>query len=124
MYQLLCVVHRSRAVNATRNKYEIRSWCKKIPCSILRWATERNMLHNTIAFNESNFLASMRLVTALCVCIGCIVCVCDCIMVILEHYMQIMQHMHTHKAVTGRVEATNLLSGRRQRDYRGYLDLM
>ena len=33
-------------------------------------------------------------------------------------YAQIMQHTHTHKAVTGRVEAKTLLSRRRQSSYR------
>ena len=33
---------------------------------------------------ESNFLASTRPVTALCVYVCCIVCVCDCVMVIRE----------------------------------------
>ena len=32
-------------------------------------------------------------------------------------YVQIMQHAHTHKAVTGRVEAKKLLSRRRQSNY-------
>ena len=32
-------------------------------------------------------------------------------------YAQIMQHTHTHKAVTGRVEAKMLLSRRRQSNY-------
>ena len=31
--------------------------------------------------------------------------------------MQIMQHMHMHKAVTGHLEANKLLSRRRQSDY-------
>ena len=34
-------------------------------------------------------------------------------------YTQIMQHTHTHKAVTGRVEAKKLLSRRRQSNYSG-----
>ena len=33
-------------------------------------------------------------------------------------YAQIMQHTHTHKAVTGRVEVKKLLSRRRQLNYR------
>ena len=32
-------------------------------------------------------------------------------------YAQIMQHMHTHMAVTGRVETKKLLSRRRQSNY-------
>ena len=32
-------------------------------------------------------------------------------------YVQIMQHTHTHKAVTGRVETKKLLSRRRQSNY-------
>ena len=70
-----------------------------------------------IAFEERvTFLASTRLVTALCVCVGCIVCVCDCKIDIRELYMQVLQHTHTYKAVTGLVEAKNLLSRRRQLD--------
>ena len=34
-----------------------------------------------------------------------------------QAYAQIMQHTHTHKAVTGRVEAKKLLSRRRQLNY-------
>ena len=36
-----------------------------------------------------------------------------------QAYAQIMQRTHTHKAVTGRVEAKELLSRRRQSNYRG-----
>ena len=67
---------------------------------------------------ESNFLASTHPATALCVCVCCIVCLCDCVMVIREPRTQMMQHTHTHKAMTGRVEAKKLLSCRRQSDYR------
>ena len=41
-----------------------------------------NLLYSNCLRRESNFLASTRLVTALCMCVCCIVCVCDCIMVI------------------------------------------
>ena len=34
-----------------------------------------------------------------------------------QTYVQIMQHRHTHKAVTRRIEAKNLLSRRRQSNY-------
>ena len=34
-----------------------------------------------------------------------------------QAYAQIMQHTHTHKAVTGPVEAKKLLSRRRQSNY-------
>ena len=34
-----------------------------------------------------------------------------------QAYVQIMQHTHTHKTVTGRVEAKKLLSRRRQSYY-------
>ena len=34
-----------------------------------------------------------------------------------QAYAQIIQHMHTHKAVTGRVEAKKLLSRRKQSNY-------
>ena len=40
-----------------------------------------------------------------------------------QAYAQIMQHTHTHKAVTGRVEAKKLLSLRRQSNYRQVLVL-
>ena len=36
-----------------------------------------------------------------------------------QAYAQKMQHTHTHKAVTGRVEAKNVLSRRRQSNYSG-----
>ena len=35
-----------------------------------------------------------------------------------QAYVHIMQHIYTHKAVTGRVEAKKLLSHRRQSNYR------
>ena len=35
-----------------------------------------------------------------------------------QAYAQIMQHTHTHTAVTGRIEAKKLLSRRRQSNYR------
>ena len=38
-----------------------------------------------------------------------------------QAYVQIMQHTHMHKAVTGRVEAKKLLSRRRQSNYSAYL---
>ena len=37
-------------------------------------------------------------------------------------YAQMMQHTHTHKAVTGRVEAKKLLSRRRQSNYSPVID--
>ena len=67
---------------------------------------------------ESNSLSSTRSVTALCVCVCCIVRVCDCIMVTREPRTQRMQHTHRRKAVTARVEAKRLLSRRRQMNYR------
>ena len=45
--------------------------------------------------------------------ICCIVCMCDhddCVMVIRKPHLQIMQHMHTNKAVTKRIEAKKLFS--------------
>ena len=50
-------------------------------------------------------------------------CLLHCMRVRLRNgytqaYEQIMQHRHTHKAVTGRVEAKKLLSRRRQSNYR------
>ena len=41
-------------------------------------------------------------------------------------YMQIKQHTHMHKAVTGRVEAKKYLSCRRQSDYSkfNYLNIL
>ena len=38
--------------------------------------------YTPIAFDESNFLASTCQVTALCLRVYCIICVCDCVMVI------------------------------------------
>ena len=51
----------------------------------------------------------MRLVTALCVHV-----LLRCMRVRLRNnytqaYAQIMQHMHTHKAVTGRIEAKKVI---------------
>ena len=54
---------------------------------------------------DSNFLAKMRPDTALWVCVCCIICVCDCAMVICEPHMQIMLHTDTHKAVTEHIES-------------------
>ena len=42
----------------------------------------QGMLYSDCLRPESNFLASTRRVTALCVCVYCIACVCDCVMVI------------------------------------------
>ena len=74
-------------------------------------------LYSDCLRRESNFLASMRQVTALCVRI-----LLHCMRVRLRNgytqaYAQILQHTHMHKAVTGRVEAKKLLFRRRQSNY-------
>ena len=77
--------------------------------------TEPNY-YSPIAFDERvTFWLSTCLSTALC---AFVCCVCNCVIVICEPYAQIMQHMHTHNAVTERVEAKKLLSRQRQSDYR------
>ena len=52
----------------------------------LPWGSCRNLatrdLYSDCLRRESNFLASTRRITALCVRVCCIVCVCDCVMVI------------------------------------------
>ena len=70
-------------------------------------------LYSRIAFKESNFSASIQLVTALCVCWG--VCACACVMFTRKPFMQIMQHTRTHKAVVRHVEAGkfSLVEGKR-----------
>ena len=73
------------------------------------------VLYSDCLRRERNFLASARRVTALCMPVCCILCVCDGY---TQAYVQIMQHMHMHKAVTGRVEAKKLLSRRRQSNCR------
>ena len=75
-------------------------------------------LYSDCLLRESKFLASTRRVTALCVR----ACLLHCMRVRLRNgytqaYAQMMQHTHTHKAVTGRVEAQKLLSGWRQLNY-------
>ena len=40
-----------------------------------------------------------------------------CLLGYTQAYVQIMQHTHVHKAVTGKVEAKKLLSRRRQSNY-------
>ena len=71
----------------------------------------KTILYSDCLRRESNFLASTRPITALCELVCCIVCVCDYVKVM------IMQHAHTHKAVTERVEAKKLLSRQRQSNY-------
>ena len=71
-------------------------------------------LYSDCLRQEGNFLASTRRVTCLVR-----VCLLHCMCVRLRNgytqaYAQIMQHTHTHKAVTGRVEAKKLLSRWRQ----------
>ena len=82
-----------------------------------------SVLYSDCLRRESNFLASTRQVTALCVRI-----LLHCMRVRLRNgytqaYAQIMQHTHMHKAVTGRVEAKKLLSRRRQSNYSGLISL-
>ena len=77
-----------------------------------KWLLQSNCL-----WREGNFVASMRPVTGLCMCVCCIVWACDYIMVIREPQVNIMQHTHMYKAVTGNIEAKMFLSCRRQSDY-------
>ena len=74
-------------------------------------------LYSDCLRRESNFLASTRQVTALSVHV-----LLHCMRVRLcngytQAYVQIIQHTHTHNAVTGRVEAKKVLSRRRQSNY-------
>ena len=66
--------------------------------------SQLNSIYGPIAFDKRvNFqVQCARSVPCACVC--CISCVCNCVMVICEPHMKIMQYTHTHKAVTGRVE--------------------
>ena len=73
-----------------------------------------HFLYSTIAFDERVTFWLQCVWSLPCVYVGCIECVCNCVMVIREPHTQVMQH--THKAVTGRVEAKNLLSRRRHLD--------
>ena len=73
------------------------------------------MFYSLIAFDKRVTLWLQR---TLCVCVCCIACMCNCVMFIHKPHVQIMQHSHTHKAVTERVEAKTLLSHKRQSDYR------
>ena len=67
---------------------------------------------------ESNFLASTHPVTALCVRVRLLHCIRARLRInYTRAYAQIMQHMHTHKVVTRRVEPKKLLSRRRQSNY-------
>ena len=77
---------------------------------------ECEFLYSDCLRQESNVLASTRR--------HCLVCACllHCMRVRLRNgytqaYAQIMQHTHTHKTVTGCVEAKKLLSHRRQSNY-------
>ena len=84
---------------------------------------ERYDVYSDCLRRESNFWTLTHRVTALYVCTSCCsVCVCDCVMVIhiTQAYVQIMQHTHTHKAVTGRIEAKKLLSRQRQSKYNSF----
>ena len=76
--------------------------------------SKSNYLYSDCLRRESNFLASTHRVTALQVC----VCLLHCMRV----QLQIMQHTHTHKAVTKHFEAKKLLSRQRQLNYRWVLN--
>ena len=70
-----------------------------------------------IAFNESNFLASTCLATALCVSVCCIFAHEARGMCITITQSHIHTPQQTHRAVTGHVEAKNLFSHQRQSNY-------
>ena len=57
-------------------------------------------------------------VTALCICICCIICTSGFCITITQSYTHTIQRTHTPKAVTGRVEANKVLSHQRQSNYR------
>ena len=74
-----------------------------------------NVDDSLMAFNERvNFLASTCPVTALCICVCCMVWVCNCVMVARKPRGKIMQYTHAHKAVIGCVEAKKLCFLQRQ----------
>ena len=82
--------------------------------------SHQNQLYSDCLRRESNFLASTRR------SLPCACALLHCVRVQLHNgykqaYAQIMQHRHTHKAVTGRVEAKKLLSRRRQSNYKSPL---
>ena len=65
-------------------------------------------VYSLIAFDGRVTFGSKRPVTALCVCVCCI---------IMQSLTHTMQQTHMHKAVTRHVEAKKLLSRRRQSEY-------
>ena len=75
--------------------------------------------YTPIAFDERVTFCLQRSLSQpyLCVCVCCIVCMYDCVMVTREPHTQIMQHTHRQKAVTGCIEAKKLLSRQRQSNY-------
>ena len=83
----------------------------------LTWSENIVLWIYSDCLRPENNLWSTHRVTALCVRVCCIVCVCDWVMVYTQAYVQIKQHTHTHKVVTGRVEAKKLLSHQRKSNY-------
>ena len=82
------------------------------------WLVSSPWVYADCLRRESNFLDSTSRVTALCMCV-----LLHCMRVGLHNgytqaYAQMMQHTHTHKAVTGCLEANKWLSHRRQSNYR------
>ena len=67
-------------------------------------------------WRESNFLATTRPATALCVCVCSIICAWGSRIAITQSHTHTLQQTHTHKAETGRVVVKKLLSRRRQSD--------
>ena len=98
-----------------RWNYTANFLMKSVCCdrAVTMWWLVFQLLQSGCLWQDSHFLASTQQVTALCMCVCFIVCVCDCIMVIHKPHMQIMQHMHVHKAVNGGVEAKKLPSRQR-----------
>ena len=79
--------------------------------------------YSPIAFEERVTLWFQSAQSQPCVCVCCIVFMFDCIMVIFESHMQIMQHTHMHKAVTGGVETKKVtLSSKVIRQQSGVFD--
>ena len=98
---------------------------------LMRWRKGGSYFNNTSYFSDLLITPILRLPSTREQLFGfnvpghCLVraCLLYCMRVQLcngytQAYAQIMQHTHTHKAVTRRVEAKKLLSCRRQSNYR------
>ena len=102
----------------TQNTTFISNWYSSLKWLMRRRSRRKAQAYTPIAFDER--------VTFWLQCTRSLPCACAfaayCMRVRLRNgytraYVQIMQHTHTHKAVTGRVEAKKLLSRRRQSNY-------